>query len=71
MIENKRRNTTSWLRTLYDLTMGVLWLAVGVFVLFSKKLGYDLKLDTVLTNVFGISSILYGLFRIYRGVKFK
>lgn len=69
--DDKERNTSSWLRTIYDYTMGVLWLAVGIFFLFHKKWGYDLKLDVVLLNIFGVSSILYGLFRIYRGFKNK
>jgi len=69
--DDKERNTSSWLRTIYDYTMGVLWLAVGIFFMFHKKWGYDLKLDPVLQNIFGVSSILYGLFRIYRGFKNK
>lgn len=69
--EDKRKDPASLFRTIYDYTMGVLWLAVGVFVLFQKKLGYDLKLGVALTYIFGVSSTLYGLFRIYRGFKNK
>jgi hypothetical protein len=69
VFDDKERNTSSWLRAIYNYTMGVLWLAVGIFFLFHKRWGYDLRLDTVLVNVFGVSAVLYGLFRIYRGFK--
>jgi hypothetical protein len=36
---------------------------------FQKKFGYDLQLDKALTGIFGVSSLLYGSFRIYRGFK--
>jgi hypothetical protein len=67
--EERQRNTSSKLRSIYDFTMGVLWIAVGGFFLFQKKLGYDLQLDKTLTIIFGVSSLLYGSFRIYRGFK--
>ena len=66
---DKERNTSSWLRSIYNYTMGVLWLVVGIFVLFHKKWDYDLKLDPILQNIFGVSCVLYGLFRVYRGFK--
>ena len=67
--ENRERNRSSWLRSIYNYTMGVLWLAVGIFVLFHQQWGYDLKLDEILQNILGVSCVLYGLFRIYRGFK--
>jgi len=66
-LDDKRRNLTSQLRTVYDFTMGILWTGLGIFVLMQKKFGYDLKLGEALTYILGISSTLYGLFRIYRG----
>jgi len=66
-LDDKRRNLTSQLRTIYDFAMGILWTGLGIFVLMQKKLGYDLKLGETLTYMLGISSTLYGLFRIYRG----
>lgn len=75
VFENRERNTSSRLRTIYNYTMGVLWFAVGVFFLFHRKWGFDLRLndpkDVLLTNIFGVSGVLYGLFRIYRGFKSK
>jgi len=71
LFDDKEKKSSSLLRTIYDYTMGVLWLGVGIFFLFHKKWGYDLKLDVLLTNIFGVSAVLYGLFRIYRGFKNK
>ncbi len=67
MFDDKERNTSARLRSLYNYTMGVLWIAVGIFFLFQKKFGYDLQFNSLLTGIFGVSSLLYGLFRIYRG----
>lgn len=66
--ENKRKKKSTF-RSMYDYTMGVLWIVVGVFFLWHRKLGYDLDLDQTLTGIFGVSSLMYGLFRIYRGYK--
>jgi hypothetical protein len=67
--EDRNRNNNYRIRAIYDYTMGVLWFAVGVFFLFQKKFGYDLQLDKALTGIFGVSSLFYGAFRIYRGFK--
>lgn len=71
VFDDKERNTGSRLRALYDLGMGILWIAVGVFFLFHEKFNFELGLDKVLTSIFGFSSLLYGGFRIYRGIKKK
>ena len=67
--EENKRKTSAQLRAAYGLTMGLLWTAIGVFFLIHKKIGYDLQLDATLTTIFGISCVLYGGFRIYRGIK--
>jgi len=66
--ERERKNTTTF-RSIYNYTMGILWFAVGVVFLFQKKFGLDLQLDKTLTIIFGVSSLLYGSFRLYRGIK--
>jgi hypothetical protein len=70
-----RRDTPTLMRTIYSITMGALWTGVGLFFLFHRKWGYDMKLnsssDILLTNIFGGAAVLYGLFRIYRGIKNK
>jgi len=67
-----KRDTPELMRTIYNITMGILWTGLGVLLVYSKKLGYDLlNGDTLLTNILGGAAILYGLFRIYRGIKSK
>jgi len=67
--EDRRRKTNFFLHSVYDYTMGVLWLCVGGFFLLSKRFGVDLNLDPVLTTIFGVAAILYGAFRVYRGFR--
>lgn len=61
------------LQSVYNLIMGVLWTAVGLFIFFHTQLGYTrlgrLDDDPVLTSIFGGAAVLYGLFRLYRGLK--
>jgi len=67
--EENQKNSSFRLRSLYDYTMGVLWLGVGIFVMFHDKFNVDLRLDKTLTVIFGVSCMMYGLFRVYRGYK--
>jgi hypothetical protein len=67
--EERQRKRSALLRSIYDYTMGVLWMGIGAFFLWHNKLGYDLDLDKTLVTIFGIASLLYGAFRIYRGYK--
>lgn len=65
---NKKRSTG--FKVLYDYVMGILWLGVGFFFLFNKKMGFELmKSDPLIDNIFGCVGIAYGIFRIYRGYK--
>ncbi len=66
--EERQRKRNALLRSIYDYTMGTLWMGIGAFFLFHQRFGYDLKLDKVLTTIFGVAALLYGIFRIYRGV---
>ncbi|MFI5186582.1 MAG: hypothetical protein ACHQF0_07660 [Chitinophagales bacterium] len=65
--EERQRKTKIFLHSLYDYSMGVLWLCAGGFFLLYKKFGIELNFDSILTTIFGISAVLYGAFRIYRG----
>jgi len=67
--EERQRKTKIFLHSLYDFSMGILWLSAGGFFLLYKKLGIELNIDSVLTTIFGIAAVLYGAFRIYRGYK--
>ena len=59
------------MRSIMDFGMGVLWSAMGVFLIFIKKFstGLELRYDPSTLMTFGGVCLLYGLFRIYRGYK--
>jgi hypothetical protein len=66
----REKKRFSGLPILYDYTMGVLWIGVGLFFIFSKSLGIELmKSDPLIDNIFGIVGVAYGIFRLYRGYK--
>jgi hypothetical protein len=44
-----------------------LWLGAGVFFLAGKYLGGKLIVDSLLSTIFGIACVCYGVFRLYRG----
>jgi len=59
------------MRSIMDYGMGVLWMAMGFFMIFIKKFNAELadKYDENTFKIFGAVCIIYGLFRIYRGYK--
>lgn len=68
---NEREKGYVRMRSIMDIGMGLLWTAMGFFLVFIKKISPDmaLRFDTTLFKVFAAVCIIYGLFRIYRGVK--
>ena len=69
--QEKRKKQGMVFRSIYDYVMGVLWLGVGIIFLLPKQFGLNLGFDLALTIIFGVSCLLYGTFRIYRGYKKK
>lgn len=59
------------LRITYDLTMAALILGVGTVVLLGDKLKINrlIELDPLMRYMFGGICLLYGGFRLYRGLK--
>ena len=59
------------MRSIMDYGMGVMWSAMGVFLIFINKFntGLELRYDATTLRTFGAVCLLYGLFRIYRGYK--
>ena len=59
------------MRTVYDLGMGILIFGVGLIMFFGNKLGIEriAEMDSLMRNLFGGLCILYGGFRLYRGIK--
>ncbi len=59
------------MRSIMDFGMGIMWSAMGVFLIFIQKFstGLELRYDATTLKAFGAVCLLYGLFRIYRGYK--
>lgn len=68
---NERDKSYLRMRSIMDYGMGVLWMAMGVFMIFIRKFNAELaeKYDDNTFKIFGAVCIIYGLFRIYRGYK--
>jgi hypothetical protein len=59
------------MKSIMDFGMGLLWMAMGVFLVFIKYFGtsFQARFDDPVMKIFGGVCMLYGLFRIYRGYK--
>jgi uncharacterized membrane protein len=59
------------MRAIMDFGMGILWLGMGVFMIFPDSLAPDFaaRFDDNRLKIFGGVCLLYGGFRIYRAVK--
>ena len=72
---NKQRKSYNLMRRSMHLTMAILILGVGVVMLWGDKMG-NAKLrdfiedkDPMMRNLFGGLCLIYGSFRLYRGLK--
>ena len=68
--EKKKRKQVSGMKSMMDYGMGLLMIVAGVVLVFRDKfhLGNQSP-PTSLDKIFGISCMLYGAWRIYRGYK--
>ena len=68
---DKQQKSFTLMRMTYDLAMAVLILGMAVVMLFSERLKIDQisSIDTTFRYLFGGICILYGGFRLYRGIK--
>ncbi|MDB5231455.1 MAG: hypothetical protein JWN76_2260 [Chitinophagaceae bacterium] len=59
------------MRTVYDMGMGIIILGVGLVLFFGKKMGIQKieEMDPLMRNLFGGLCVIYGGFRLYRGIK--
>lgn len=59
------------MRSIMDYGMGVLWIAMGVFLIFIEHFntGLEARFDDPTMKAFGGVCVLYGGFRVYRGYK--
>ena len=70
-LESRRRKSYTQMRMIYDLTMAGLMIGMSFILFFGDKFGLDLiaGLDSLMRYGFGTLCLLYGGFRMYRGLK--
>jgi hypothetical protein len=73
--ENTPDNKTKryvMMRSITDLGMGFIYLAVGVIILFAKEFNFQNDFTvSVPAKIFAVMVIIYGAWRVYRGIKKK
>ena len=57
------------MKSLMDIGMGIIYLLVGGYILFGTKFTVAVLDNKLVSRIFAVAIILYGLFRIYRGIK--
>jgi len=73
--KERREKSFTLLRSVYNITMAILVLAMAVVMLFGERFGIEAldafitPIDPLLRYMFGGLCLLYGLFRLYRGIK--
>lgn len=68
-LEEKYKRQYMNRRAIMDIGMGLIIAGFGVFFAFSNKFGFIIDLDPPFLYMFAGLCLLYGGFRIYRGVK--
>ena len=69
--EVKKRRSYTIMRMTYDITMAIIFLGVAIAMLLAEKLKLEQLafIDPVFRYLFGGICLLYGGFRLYRGIK--
>jgi hypothetical protein len=68
--QEKRRQSYSNVRALLDYSMGAIYVAAGLFLFFYRQLGMQVDLiSRPIAIGLGVVLIVYGGWRIYRGVQ--
>jgi hypothetical protein len=58
------------MKSIMDLGMGLIYIAVGFIIFFAKKIGLNNDfVESVPGKIFAALVILYGIWRVYRGIK--
>lgn len=58
------------MKSIMDLGMGLIYIAVGFIILFAKKIGLNNDfVESVPGKIFAALVIIYGVWRVYRGIK--
>jgi hypothetical protein len=68
--EQRKKSAYSTRRSIMDIGMGILWSGMGLLFIFKDLLGVALDFpDKPYDYIFGGLCLVYGVFRIYRGIK--
>ena len=70
--EEKKKKQISSMKSITDYGMGIFFSILGLVFLFYEQLGIDFSRfskRSVIDILFGIISLMYGIWRIYRGYK--
>lgn len=58
------------MKSILDFGMGFMYIGVGVIILFARQFHlYNNFTDSIPAKLFGVLVIIYGAWRIYRGIK--
>jgi hypothetical protein len=68
-IEDKKQRAYVNRRSIMDLGMGLIYAGMGAAMMFAEKVGLGDIFSAPFTYIFGGICLLYGGFRIYRGIK--
>ena len=66
---DRQRNNLANMRMVKDITMALIILGVAVLLFFAPQLGLRLKMGDGYRIALGSLFAIYGLFRLYRGIK--
>jgi hypothetical protein len=57
-------------KSIMDIGMGAIYIGVGIVILLAKKIGLNIEFaESVVAKFFAAMVIIYGVWRIYRGIK--
>jgi len=68
--QDNRRRSYNQMRSILDYAMGIIYVAAGLFLFFYKQLGMQVDLiSRPIAIGLGVIILVYGGWRIYRGVQ--
>ena len=68
--EEKKRSAYSTRRSIMDIGMGILWSGMGALFILKDFIGVEMQFpEKPFDYIFGGLCLLYGIFRVYRGIK--
>ncbi|PUZ27511.1 hypothetical protein GA0116948_103214 [Chitinophaga costaii] len=63
-----RRQRSVNYRALGQIVRGLLFVFVGLFILYGERMGITLRAAPTVKYIFGVLAIIYGVFRLSQGV---